>query len=152
MEKFWTQVEHAKLSAADGFSDMLDIAMDVLKRMPQPVSMVSGPMTTGGASFEENLKKFGKVIEKLDKEGKTIFNQLPFQNIMLRLYNAWTGPGYCMPLLTDFYQPIFKSGLVKTVYFIPGWEKSFGASWEHEQAKELGIERVYLSDEFMADL
>lgn len=152
MEKFWTEEEHALLGKAEGFPEMLSIAMAVLKRMPEPVAMVSGPLTTGEGSHEHNLKVFEGVIKKLDGEGKSIFNQLPFHEIMVRLWKAWTGPGYYMPLLTDFYQPIFESGYIKTVYFIPGWEKSVGAAWEHDQAGKLGITRVYLPKEYVEGL
>src|SRR3989344_9432065 len=81
-----------------------------------------------------------------------LFRQLPFQGVMIRLGTSWKGQGYCMPLLTEFYQPVFESGYIKTVHFIPGWEKSFGAKWEHEQCGRLGIERIYLPEDFLSCL
>ncbi len=51
---------------------------------------------------------------------------------------------YATMLLTDFYQPLFETGLIKILYFLPDWQSSVGARWEHDQALKLGIEIVYL--------
>ena len=44
----------------------------------------------------------------------------------------------------DFYLPIFRSGVVSALYFMPGWESSNGAKWEHQVAEELCIKIIYL--------
>jgi hypothetical protein len=147
--KYWTTEAYNDLERASEFSHLFPIALKVVQKMPQPLGMVSGPITTGGSSIDENVKVFAKIIGALAKEGKPVFNQLPFQNIMIRLWHEWPEPGYCMPILTDFYLPLFESGYIKKVYFIPGWEQSFGASWEHAQCKKLGIERIHLSEQFI---
>jgi len=49
-------------------------------------------------------------------------------------------------LLTDFYLPIFESRLVHKLYFLPDWESSTGASWEHKQAIRIGLEIEYIKN------
>jgi hypothetical protein len=51
---------------------------------------------------------------------------------------------YPMPILEEFYLPLYQSGRIKKFFFVSGWESSFGATWEHDRAKELGIEIHYL--------
>ncbi len=133
--------------------DLANIALSALGRMTQPVCMVSGPITSGGFNdLEKNLEVFGKTIIALQGEGKNIFSQLPFEDAMVRIWKEWKEEGYCMPLLTKIYAPILESRFVKIMYFIPGWEKSFGASWEYKKCAKLGIARVLLSQEFINKL
>jgi len=70
---------------------------------------------------------------------------MPFEEPMQKLKTKLTSKGeYLSNILTDFYYPIFESGLISTFYFMPGWQTSFGAKCEHKKAKELGIKIVYL--------
>ncbi|OHA15585.1 MAG: hypothetical protein A3H57_03285 [Candidatus Taylorbacteria bacterium RIFCSPLOWO2_02_FULL_43_11] len=153
MNKYWTKDIYDELEKVNDFEHLFPIGLKVIKKMPQPISMVSGPISTGGkGSIEKNLKVFERAIDLLSEKGHNVFHQLPFQGVMIRLGTSWKGQGYCMPLLTEFYQPVFESGYIKTVHFIPGWEKSFGAKWEHEQCGRLGIERIYLPEDFLSCL
>jgi hypothetical protein len=52
-----------------------------------------------------------------------------------------------MPILETFYHTMFSSGRIRKVYFIHGWESSFGARWEHDLCEKLKIEKIYLSPE-----
>jgi len=54
---------------------------------------------------------------------------------------------YYMPILEEFYLPIFKEKLIKKAWFIPGWESSQGARWEREKLAEFGAEIVDLTNE-----
>ena len=51
---------------------------------------------------------------------------------------------YPEAILDDFYSPIFNSGLIKEFYFMPNWQSSKGANWEHNEANRLGIKVSYL--------
>ncbi|MBI5732745.1 DUF4406 domain-containing protein [Candidatus Jorgensenbacteria bacterium] len=144
MERYFTFDDLNNMKAAKTFSGLSIVAMRIIKRMPQPVAMVSGPLSTGGlGSFKENLIVFEEAVQKLSGQGLYVFNQLPFEEHMWRIAQA---PAYrgADELLEEFYLPIFESGLVKSIYFIKGWETSYGASWEHRHAERLNIECIYL--------
>ena len=142
--KFWTEGDASELSRAKTFEEMAAVALRVIARIPQPVGQVCGPITTGGAgSLEKNLEIFRRAIIALSISGTSIFDQLPFEPSIRRIQN-WEYSAGGLRLLEDFYFPIFKSGLIQRLYFIPGWESSLGARWEHERALELGISVEYL--------
>jgi Nucleotide modification associated domain 1 len=68
---------------------------------------------------------------------------MPYEDAMQRIKehiekNPTTD--YHDSLLEDFYLPVFKSGCVKVLVFLPGWRKSTGSKWEYLQAKCLGIQ------------
>jgi len=141
---YWTPFNIFDLNQAKTFEALFSVAHSILLRMPQPVSMVCGPISSGGrGSKEENLKVFKRTIKELSDEGIMIFSQMPFEEPIWRIQKTDYYKGN-YHTLEAFYLPIFESGLVKRFYFIPGWRLSFGASWEHKQAKKLGIEIVFL--------
>ena len=130
------------------FGELFYIALEIIKRMPGPIGMVSGPITSGGeGSVEKNLAIFSRTIKLLSLQGKNIFDQLPFENSMHRImetsyYNQiQKGNDH---LLETFYLPLFKSKLITAIYFMNTWQTSYGAKWEHDQALELKMEIVYL--------
>ncbi|MFZ6036571.1 MAG: hypothetical protein ACOYUK_05550 [Patescibacteria group bacterium] len=145
---YWTPADHSVVSAAQSFSELLPTALTIIRRMPQPVAMVSGPMSTGGAgSLEKNVSRFAAAIHNLNEAGITTFDQLPFQKSMIRLLQQHHhATSYYMPLLEDFYLPVFQSGLIARVYFLPDWHTSFGARWEHDQCEKLGIPQIPFPD------
>ncbi len=142
--KYYTQEDLDYINRARNFIELSEIALRVIRKMPQPIVQACGPIATGGTgSLEMNLKIFGNFIQALVRDGKNVFDQMPFEEPMQRLKKEeWYRGGD--QVLVEFYLPIFESGLIKRLYFIPRWETSFGASWEHEQAIRLGIEIVYL--------
>lgn len=144
-QQYWTDEDLLALKQTETVPQMFEIGLRVLKRMPQPVGQVCGPISTGGkGSLVENLIAFNETIALLQSEGKIIFDQVPFEEPMQRV-KALVPPGeYATSLLTDFYLPVFESGLVKKMYFMKDWQSSKGTTWEHEQAKRLGIEIEYL--------
>jgi len=152
MPSHWKSSHLKSLDKADNFVELREIAIEVLNTMPQPIGQVCGPISTGGlGSIKENLKIIDKSIIKLNNQQKNIFNYMPFEIPMqkLKLKTNLSREEANQKLLDDFYLPIFKSGFIKTFYFLPGWESSHGAKWEHEKAKEFGRDIVYLSEEFL---
>lgn len=143
--EYITQRNRRILEKAKTFSHLVPVAFDIIKRMPGPIGQVCGPISTGGTgSLEKNLEKMSRAINSLKVKGIIIFDQMPFQKPMRRIRNAYKDESWRLVLLEGFYLPLFESGLVETLYFLPDWESSHGASWEHTQAKRLGIKRVYL--------
>ncbi|MDO8590486.1 MAG: DUF4406 domain-containing protein [bacterium] len=145
MDKYyWTLEDFENLKKAETMAELLNIALAILDRMPKPVSLVSGPISTGGrGSTSQNLKVFAEAIEALAKTGETVFNQLPFEDKFSELSRR-SKLSYFMLVLDDFFLPILKSGKIDKIWFMPGWETSTGAKWEYEQAKKLAIEHDFL--------
>ena len=137
--KYWMQRHHEEVAKAKTFSELLAIANDIIDSMPGPVVLVSGPISSGGrGSITENLKALEDNIFAMEMRGENVWNQLPFENKFSEL--AKGHEGYFMPILEEFFLPIFKSGKIKKIWFMTGWETSTGATWEYEQAKKLRIE------------
>lgn len=142
--------EHfARISTASSHQELFLVARDILNLLPDPLGMVCGPISTGGlGSLEANEVRFQEAITSLQILNINIFDQMPFEPPMKKLFVP--GPdGYDWRILTDFYEPIFLSGRIKTKFFIPGWESSTGARWEREQADTLGIAVVYLDQNLL---
>lgn len=95
-------------------------------------------------SIEKNLDIFNSAIKKLQGEGLIVFDQMPFEIPMQVLKSKFSKEKIGEDILNYFYLPIFNSGNITTFYFLPTWQTSLGAKWEHEKAKELGIKIVYL--------
>jgi len=134
------------IERAQTFSDLADVALRVLRQMPRPISMVCGPISTGGSgSVEKNLERFHAVIDALRDERVRIFSQMFFEN---KLFKMKTWPSYKggIQLLEEFYRPIFESGFIYRMYFMPNWQTSMGATWERGEAQRLGIRAEYVND------
>lgn len=124
---------------ASSFRDLAPIALRVLKRLDQPVVMVCGPISSGGTgSTEKNLARLHTVTDCLYKQGKIIFSQLPLENKIFKLKKEpwYQGP---LQLLEELYLPLFESGLISLIYFLPDWRTSIGTTWEYAQAQRLAI-------------
>ena len=147
--KFWTPIRYSRVTVAQNFKELTEVALDILRDMPrQPIVQVCGSLTSGGRSLEENIKIFQSAIEHLCNKN-WVFNQLPFEPKTLRMIGARSGTDYTWDLMNEFYLPIFQSGYIKTLFFLRGWKKSTGASWEHDRAViDLKIPTFYLDDEF----
>ena len=143
--KYWDPEHHDGLSRAETYRDLFVIAECVLRKMPPPIGQVCGPISTGGAgSVEKNLKRFEEAIASLQQRGIEIFDQVPFEVPMQRIKSQREFNNYDDLLLTDFYLPIFESKLVHKLYFLPDWQSSVGARWEHDQAQRLGLAIEYM--------
>lgn len=142
---YWTDEDLLAVKEAKDFKDLYIIAEKILKIMPRPIVQVCGPIGTGGlGNVKDNLEAFDETIKSLQAEGLNVFDQMPFEWPMQGIkFNLPEGV-YPESILTDFYMPIFESGLVSEFYFMPNWQTSRGAKWEHEEAKRLGIKINYL--------
>mgnify|MGYP003395119273 CR=1 FL=1 len=138
------------IRSSETFEQLLEIAFVILGRMPEiGVGMVCGPITTGGlGNLHDNLALFTRAIVHLDARGEHVFTQLPFETAMQRIK---ANKDYCNKknqLLETFFRPIFNSGRIKMLYFMPRWNTSVGTMWEHDLAKKMYIARRYLRPDF----
>lgn len=118
------------LGKTETIEDLLHIAFLILNDIPQPISIVCGPIMTGGkGSPKENLIFFNWWIRELRRRGLNVFSQMPFEPHMQRIYRK-TG----VDILEEFYRPLFTSGKIHSFHFIPGWRTSKGAKWERRLA------------------
>ena len=69
---------------------------------------------------------------------------MPFEETLHRIiHDEHSGQKY-ENVLTDFYEPLFRSRMIQKLYFVQGWESSRGAQWEYGMAQELGITVQFL--------
>jgi hypothetical protein len=146
-KKYWQENDWENLKKANSITDLFYIAEEVLKRIPKPVAQVCGPISTGGVgSLEANLNIFNQTIKDLQNKGLNIFDQMPFEEKMKEIKEKIikSNQEYSQEIIHDFYEPLFSLGMIKTFYFIPGWESSTGANMEHDLAFKYNIEIKYL--------
>ena len=154
--EYYTPERLGLIKSAKNYQDFLKVAMNILEEISndsgiRPIAQVCGPISTGGTnSRKENLKILSGAIRKLNSDGLTVFNQMPFENDMERVYKSHPSL-QGLRLLEEFYLPIFESGFISMLCFIPGWTGSTGTKWEHEKARDLNIPRIYLSDAYIID-
>ena len=142
----------ARMNNAKTYGELSLIALDCMRKMPSPLAQVSGPISTGGSGdMRENVNILKKARIKLEEQGYFIFNNLPFEIPMTRIYESCSGTHKekNKMILEEFYSPILESGLIKKIFFIPTWDSSQGSCWENNKAKELGLEIIYLTEDFM---
>ncbi|MEN9913219.1 MAG: hypothetical protein RLY66_627 [Candidatus Parcubacteria bacterium] len=156
--QFLTVDDRRELNRIDSLSELAEIAIKIMKRLPKKVDMISGPISTGpGNSLKERLRIFQLSIEKLAQDPDlTVFSQIPFENNIHAFAQRWRrirgSKRYCQPILDIFYQRIFKSGCVGRLHFMPNYKLSVGAQWEHDIAPSFGIGQVYLPGDFIDDI
>lgn len=160
----WTHSDIDLLNASRDFEHIGQITLSVLKRSSKRVTMLSGPISTGGTgSKEENLARYRRASQFLElHQGRRVFNQLPSEDAVVRHFEAWRrsldarearseergsvgrielqeDEPYCWELLEGIYAPLFHSGHVELLMFMPNWTTSRGSRWEHDMACCLGI-------------
>ncbi|MBI5045850.1 MAG: DUF4406 domain-containing protein [Candidatus Niyogibacteria bacterium] len=141
-----TAEDRQMMVRAKNFSELAEIALRIIHKVPYSLTQVCGSITTGGGTRAQNMRRFALAIDRLSKSGECMFSQMPFEKTMERLVLSWNGKGYCWPVLEEFYRPIFESQRIQRAYFLPRWEKSTGATWEHDILTRLGIEIWMLPD------
>lgn len=140
----WEDQHIQRAKSAEDFALLGQLICEVAEKMPKPLFMISGPMTTGGlGSYSKNILLFQHAIDEASKEGVHVFNQTMLEEHLQRLVRNWRldnpDSEYCNHVLTDVYETLLASGYIQGVYFIPGWDTSRGARWEREAAERFNI-------------
>jgi hypothetical protein len=153
----YAQESRTRERVANSFSELVEIALSELRERKGPFSIVCGPITTGGyGSVEENVTALKAVINHYVALGTKVFDQTIYEPTLWSLKDEWEKTHgkieYCEPILEEFYWPIFKSDQIIRGIFLPDWESSYGARWEREKLKNLGIEISDLPKDFVDQL
>lgn len=156
MDEYWTEVEREALSKADSYEEAADIAIALLARMREqgkPIVQICGPMSTGGlGNLRENMQRFQRAVDIAIEKGITVFNQVAFQEAIIRLSSYQEGDTeYDMGILERFYRRVFEAGHIDAFLFLPDWESSVGTRWEREVAAKVGIEVKEYPLEWLAE-
>ena len=156
MLRYYTPDRILAIKESLDYQDLLLVALDVLEDIDddypsRPIIQVCGPISTGGTgSRVKNLEIFSRVIERVVSDGLVVFNQMPFEDAMGKIFNS-SPDMQGTKLLEEFYLPIFKTNLISMLLFLPGWQNSVGASWEYNQGKKLEIPTICLAEYYIAD-
>ena len=134
-----------KIHQATTVQLLRDAAFEIADRMPQPLGIVCGPITSGGYNdrdksqrIKKNLKLFHLWIGALAEKGVPVFSQIPFESAMFRIYKE-SG----VDIIEEFYRPLFEK-YIQIFYFIRGWETSNGATKERGIALDLRPRRIVM--------
>ncbi|MBP9842900.1 MAG: DUF4406 domain-containing protein, partial [Candidatus Pacebacteria bacterium] len=123
--------KHQKLT------DLAQTAIERLRELPAPVVRVSGPLTSGGYGYDENHRRFIVAQEKLREQGFTVFDYFEGnhdERHIIELALPWE------EVMEYYHKPIMATGLITTVFMMPKWRESNGATWEHLFAEELNLQ------------
>lgn len=111
---------------------------------------MAGIINSDGPEYSEiNREKLANHVEKLRKIHKfpmfTAIDVFP-----LEIYNNLEEWKLSFEereeKVRNFWREILKSGHVTDIFMTPRWEKSKGASDEHETAKKIGLKIHYVQD------
>jgi len=143
MYEYWRDEERLMLDEVCSYEHAAELAISILTRMRETgkeVVQICGPMSTGGfGTLDQNMARFRVAIKQAQQNGLLVFNQIPFQGVIIRVSDHHRSLTYDMAILEVFYRKIFECGHVSRTLFLPGWESSRGARWEREFASSLGI-------------
>ncbi len=132
-----------KLKEVTNYQDLFEIALLHIQENKFDTIVLGPIFSMGSDHVANNLLKLEEAIKSLETAGEKVFSQVPFLDLNLaqdtKILHFETERKF-----HEFYFPLFKSGLIKNAYFLPGWEESRGASWEHSCCLENNITIKYL--------
>lgn len=124
------------------FSDLVNDAIKDIQLLKKPVIQVCGPISTGGfGAIKNNLDMMQTVISYLRDKGFSVFDQTVYEKPFSKIVD--NSNGYDLRVLEHFYKPLFEKNYIDELIFLPDWQSSFGASWEHEVGKSYGLKIHY---------
>ncbi len=151
----------ALCNEARSFAELAGFATIELSKFPEQAEIVCGPITTGGqGSIEKNLEVFTGAIKGLIRQGRPVFNQMPYETALFRLraeHDERSGRDpndktYNTVVLDEFYLPLFMTRQFSRAWFLPGWRSSQGARWERQTLSSLYVVNYDLSEDHLANL
>lgn len=143
------------------FRELVALALGELEKFEDKAEIVCGPITTGGrGSVEKNLEVFNRAIAGLIRQGRPVFNQMPYETALFRLrakHDEKSGRDpndktYNDVVLKQFYLPLFQTERFSRAWFLPDWRSSQGARWERQTLSSLYVLMSDLSEDQLANL
>lgn len=145
-EPHWTEADIEDFQRAAHFSELAVVALRIVKRMPRPVCLVCGPMTTDGAGHaSQHLFRFTDAIERLRKTGFTVLSQPQLEPALDEIRRSILEDAVGT-MLEQFYGTLLRSGSVGALFFLPRWRDSVVAQYERDLGIQLGIPILDLLD------
>jgi hypothetical protein len=144
-----------KIANAESFITLLCVAMKSIKKEKKhhPKALVvelCAPISSGGkGNVKDNIAEMRKAVKALQKLPFILFNQLLYEEKIGQLKKVIEDKRKCpyvFEILLEFYEPLFESGVIDILVFMPNWHSSTGANWEYVKAKKLGIKTLQLKD------
>lgn len=127
---------------------LAESAIERLKKLPQPVVRVSGPLTSSGYGYEKNLERFIKAQQILRDKGFTVFDYFEDnddEDVIKSLGLTWE------EVMNHYHNPILDSGLISEVFMMPLWEQSNGAKAEYEYFLKNNLKINYIPEEWFSE-
>lgn len=125
-------------SIKEDLNKLAEEALSEIEAIKKPVIQFCAPISTGGfGNLRDNLENLHSFIKHFDRSDISVFNQLKYERKMDKILRDHSEYDY--PLLDYFYKPIFSSGKISGLVFLPMWETSIGCRWEYDFAKTLNI-------------
>ncbi|MBX9765144.1 hypothetical protein K2X83_00710 [Patescibacteria group bacterium] len=120
------------MASIEVFKGLVGEAIEEMKQLPPPLVRIAGPLRTGGDGYEINLQRLKTGEALLQSRGLTVFGYSgKYAEAIKAAYDLH---------FTHFHIPILKTGLISSIFFLPKWQESGGASYERKLCDELGIE------------
>lgn len=119
------------MGSIETFKALVGEATEELKVLPRPIARIAGPLRSGGEGLVINTRNFKIAEALLRSRGVTIFEYGgKYAEAIKAAYDLH---------FEHFHIPILRSGLIDSIYFLPKWETSNGASYERKLCAELGV-------------
>jgi hypothetical protein len=140
-------MDHVDYASIERLRELAQNAIVRLTALPQPVVRICGPLTSGGKGYDENFARFAAATRILTEKGYTVFDYFDHddEEVIKALNLPW-------PVVMEHYhRPILETGLITTAFFLPEWQSSHGATWEHEMAEALNLEIREFPEEWFSN-
>jgi hypothetical protein len=141
-----TMTDRLKLRLTRRPSDVHEVALEVIERIPGLFYLVVGPVTSR-KDPEENMARINRIISQYKESGRPTFNHLPFLRRIVKILRRKLGKG---PLPQDkniilqkfiwrFYKVIIKTGRVSKILVMMNSTWSSNVRSIKKLAQEEGI-------------
>jgi hypothetical protein len=119
------------MGGVEMFNGLVGDAIEDMRKLPPPLVRIAGPLRTGGDGYEANLQRFQVGEALLQSRGLTVFKyEGKYADAIKAAYDLH---------FKYFHIPILKTGLIQSIFFLPKWQESNGATYERQLCTELGV-------------
>lgn len=125
-------------------------ALEDLDAFPKPIVRVSGTLTSCemGEEDSEKRKRIKHAQIYLQQQGLNVFNYDKYLDTFCQIYEPYMHGA----VIHYFHEPILRTNVFETVYFLPEWRESRGAVWESNFIKRIDTNRKMFSKEWFDEV